>query len=378
MANWWDPEGASLSVWAAYNPYEANSQAHSYMDVSGNGNDVTAGTAPGWANGSGWTFTAASSQYLVTTFAPANDQSQTVIVQFSGVDNNGYLFGCIEDANEEFWIIPDDGASAVEFANGQADTDATVHLEGNLALAGDEGYKDGVALGLSMGAWAGSSTTAAYIGAYNNNGGGAAGFLNGTIKLMVIYDVALTDAQVAAVVDAMRLQTAPDIAVSVWDGSRWSALDARFEDTINALCIGAQDGYMEAIYDIYVGLDETGTAQVSGSVTVTNDGTARAWPKLVISRSGGGEAIITSLRNETTGEWVAFNYPLLDGETLEIDFQRRWLTSSFAGSVMSRMLAGDLFALQSGSNTITFFVKTTPEPTIEAYLTHTEAYLSAD
>jgi hypothetical protein len=45
---------------------------------------------------------------------------------------------------------------------------------------------------------------------------------------------------------------------------------------------------------------------------------------------------------------------------------------------MSQMLAGDLFALQPGANTITLFVRTDPAPTVTAYLRYKDTYLSAD
>lgn len=378
-AYWWDPDDESLSIWTAWRPYGADSLAHSYMDLSGNGNDATVGTAPGWDTGEGWQFTAASSQYLTTAFTPANDQSQTVIVQFKAVTNNGYLFGCIEDANEEFWIIPDDGGGNVEFANGQSNTDATVVLAGNLAVAGDEGFKEGVAQSMSLGAWAGASAEVAYIGAYNQGGGGgAAGFLGGTIQAMAIYDVTLTDAQVAKVAVAMTAMIQPAILISVWNGMSWASLDLEVNDTINALAIGAPDAMIPSGYQIYAGIDAAGNAQVAGSTTITYAGTGKAYPVMVISRSGAGTATITSLRNETTGESVSFNYELMDGEELEIDMKQRLLTSTFAGNVMAQMLAGDLFGLQPGSNQITLLVRIRDKPVVTSYLVWRDTYLSAD
>lgn len=373
---WWDPDNEGLSVWAAYRPYGADDLAHSYMDLFGNGNNVTEGvTAPDWDAATGWEFDGVG-DYLVTTFVPANDQSQTVIVQFSGVANNGWLCGMDNGADRRFGIVPDDGAAAVAYYNGGTQAIGPALLAGNLGVAGSEPYRAGADDGASLGAWGVATALATFIGAINNGVG--ASFCECTIEALVIYDTALTAAQVAKVAAAMQAMVEAEIFISVWNNSIWSYLDIQLTETVNALCTGAEDGRVLGMYNLYAGMEDTGSAKVAGSATITYNGTARAWPVLTIDRDGDGEAVITSLRNETTGEWVAFNYELVDGEELVIDFAARKLTSTFAGSVVSSMLAGDLFALQPGENVITLLVRKTEYPTITARMTWRDAYLSAD
>ena len=87
----WDPNALGLSIWAAYEPKGAASLAASYVDLSGNGNDAAPGVAPTLS--SGWVFNGGT-QYLTTTFAPANDQNQAVFVQYADViQGNRYLLG---------------------------------------------------------------------------------------------------------------------------------------------------------------------------------------------------------------------------------------------------------------------------------------------
>ena len=127
-ANWWDPNGDGLCIWAAYQPKGAANQAASYVDLSGNGNNAGVGVAPGWDAVNGWKF-AGTNQYLTTTFIHNRDQTQTMIVQFTNVGNNGYLCGAYTGANY-WWIGPNIAAIGCRYANGGIQNVAPALLAG--------------------------------------------------------------------------------------------------------------------------------------------------------------------------------------------------------------------------------------------------------
>lgn len=133
---------------------------------------------------------------------------------------------------------------------------------------------------------------------------------------------------------------------------------------------------------IYVSTTVTGTAQVSGFTTITNDGTATALPRITISRSGGTSALLQSIYNETTGQELYFDLAIADGDTIVIDFVDRTVTSKFSGaSAIKDLLRGSDFsewALAPGENVISVFVNETGSPTITAVMSWKERYLSVN
>ena len=120
-----------------------------------------------------------------------------------------------------------------------------------------------------------------------------------------------------------------------------------------------------------------------GLVSVTNDGTAPAYPKIVFARSGGTLATIKTLRNETTGKEILFDYDLSDGETLTIDLaplQKSAISSTF-GRRLDAVLGSSSFGswlLQPDSNDVTAFVDVTGGPTVTAYMVWKDVYKSFD
>ena len=204
-ADWWDPNGDGLCVWSAYQPKGAASQAASYLDLSGNGNDAVVGTAPTWNAVNGWIFT--PNQYLTTTFVAQNDQSQSVIIQVTNVVGGPgarYAAGSRNAGQaDRFYIAPDAGGGAnVYYGNGGFVAAAPAMVLGNLAVAGNQGYRNGVADGAAIGAFGWVPDQPLYIGAINQSGG-ALNFFAGYIQVMAIYDCTLTAPQVSVVATAM-------------------------------------------------------------------------------------------------------------------------------------------------------------------------------
>lgn len=203
-ADWWDPDGEGLCVWAAYQPKGALSFAASLIDLSGNGNDAgdPGGAAtPGWNTVNGWTFDGLA-DYLTTTFVPQNDQSQSVLVQYTNVTNAGDVCGCRTTVPAQFRIIPD-STGTVRYQNGAASVAVAPQLAaGNLGIAGNQGYRNGAADGGALAAWGGASTFALYIGA-RNRAGAADAFCAAYVTAIAIYDCVLTAGQMLNVATAM-------------------------------------------------------------------------------------------------------------------------------------------------------------------------------
>lgn len=203
-SNWWDPFGEGLCVWAAYQPKGAPNFAASLYDISGNGNDAIdpgGAATPAWNAVDGWVFDG-TGDYLITTFRPDIDQSQSALVQYTDVVSN-YLFG------SDNWPV-DNGAFFINlgipgnwnFANGLSMAGGVAVAAGNLGIAGANGYQDGVFTAGPVAAWPGIPLHDVYIG-IDNYGAVDYGFLTGKIQAVVFYSCVLTPQQMAAVATAM-------------------------------------------------------------------------------------------------------------------------------------------------------------------------------
>jgi hypothetical protein len=200
VPDWWDPNVEGLCIWAAYQPKGALNFAASLVDLSGTGNDAIdpgGANTPGWDAVNGWTFDGIA-QYLVTTFVPDNDQSQSVLVQFTDVTNTFWALGQFDAANRSFAICPN--RPNVRYDNGTARTVVPSLLAGNLGIAGDQGYRNGVADGAVMAGWGGAAVLPVTIGARSGVAYGAL-----YIQSLALYTCVLTAPQMLAVETAMAL-----------------------------------------------------------------------------------------------------------------------------------------------------------------------------
>ena len=202
---WWDPQGEGLCVWSAYQPMGAASFAASLLDLSGNGNnagDPGGANTPDWTALTGWDFDATVPEYLTTAFVPQIDQSQSMIIRFSGVANNGYLAG-MQDAvgTRGFYLLPNAPGPFREYRNGNRTQVAGFALIGNVCIAGNQGYYNGAADGAPMAGWGAVPVNSVWIGC--RNFGMVDTPITGFIQAMAIYDCTLTAPQVLAVYTAM-------------------------------------------------------------------------------------------------------------------------------------------------------------------------------
>lgn len=171
--------------------------------------------------------------------------------------------------------------------------------------------------------------------------------------------------------------------LACWNGYSWTHPDIQLPANSIVYTVRCNGN------DIYLGYDTSGTTYFSKqNYYITNNGTARNYPVIAITRSGGTTASLRYIRNETTGATLYFNYSLQDGETLYIDFRetKRSIVSSFYGDVWRAMLRGsqftDFFLIPStgatGSNLISVFSYTTGAPTMTCNISNITRHESID
>lgn len=200
--DWWDPTGAGLCIWAAYQPIGAASLAASYVDQSGNGNNCGPGVAPAWDAVNGWRFNG-TTQWLDTLFQPQNDQSQSMLVQFTTFVQAGGQH-CLTGCNQadrwkiDLWVW----APNARYANGGFVVAPGAIVAGNMCVAGNQGYRNGAPDGAPIAGYGAALNLNTYIGAVNL-WGGPAQFCQVYIQAYALYDCTLTAPQVLAVATAM-------------------------------------------------------------------------------------------------------------------------------------------------------------------------------
>jgi hypothetical protein len=135
--------------------------------------------------------------------------------------------------------------------------------------------------------------------------------------------------------------------------------------------------------DLYLGFNTSGTAYFSyQNYYVTNNGTARAYPKITINTSG-GTILPKYLKNESTGATIWMDGKIFDGETLTLDFSEgvRGVYSSFYGNKLTSVLRGSAFTdfyLLPGNNIISLYITQPGSPTVTEIIQWQERHESID
>ena len=173
--------------------------------------------------------------------------------------------------------------------------------------------------------------------------------------------------------------------IAKWNGINWLYTDIDFGTITggDGLDISAADPVIMNNYDVYIGLNASAAETFAGSTTVNNAGTAPAHVEFIVTRSGGTSARLKTLRNETTGKELVFDYALLDGETLTVNLvpTETSIISSLFGSRFDAILSGSdagSWILQPGDNNVTCFVDVAGAPTVTAWLEWRTASKGAD
>jgi hypothetical protein len=168
--------------------------------------------------------------------------------------------------------------------------------------------------------------------------------------------------------------TLPD-SLAVWNGAAFVYPDVNLPGAaIPAILLRGLDG------TLYVAFTTTGTATAAGTTTVTNPGTARSYPTIILTGPTATAARIFSITNPTTNRAIYLNLTMNPGETVTLVFKPDQLsfTSTFQGNIANTILPGSTtadFFLQPGANTINVF---SADSTVTATLYYRPAYLSMD
>jgi hypothetical protein len=204
--DWWDPNEEGLCVIGAYQARGAASYAASLVNRPNPGvNDLIEGNGVvPWDAVNSWGFVTVAAQWLDTGFIPQNDQSQSMLVQFANVVGSGtlYLAAARTAGGRIFALLPATAGGRVAYENGGASSVLPNLVAGNLGVAGNRGYRNGITEGGNIPGWAGSSFRQVFIGCRNNQGVADA-FVTANIYAVVVYDCVLTAPQMLTVATAM-------------------------------------------------------------------------------------------------------------------------------------------------------------------------------
>jgi len=170
-----------------------------------------------------------------------------------------------------------------------------------------------------------------------------------------------------------------------WNGASFAHLDINPPGLAQVVAIGQTDQVVARKYDVWLGLSMAAMdiSYYAGVATVSNSGTENVYPYLKVKRSGGNRATLKTLRNETSGYELYFDYDLRDGETLTVDLnpKAKNISSSFYGKRLDAVLANSdmgQWRLRPRSNTVSCFVDVAGAPTVTAWLQWRDAYNGLD
>lgn len=205
---WWAVGGIAASAVAAYRAIGAADYATSKVNLVNPGTyNASDGTAyPTWASATGWTFVAASSQYLTTTLAIGANKNYSVLVRFSNADSGTQaVVGCFTTANTSaLYMRPNIAGpfSAYVYGCTTGTVNATAATSGVMGVCGPTPYMNKVAQAVYTQDGTGAGAQPFYMGCANVNGS-ASSFYGGKIQAVAIYSSKI-DTSVSALTDAMN------------------------------------------------------------------------------------------------------------------------------------------------------------------------------
>jgi hypothetical protein len=293
--------------------------------------------------------------------ASANNTVRAILVQGNTLYAGGLFTGIFNIAANR--IASWDVAAAVGSALGTG-ANSTVNsfalgADGLLYIAGNFTTLNGVAIQY-IATWNGA--------AFNRVGDATA--LNAAVRTLRASPTGLL--YLAGDFTTANSLTLPDKA-AIWNGSTFVAIDVDMPGAAAPQWFTtAPDG------TLYMGFDTFGTGVASGVTTVTNTGTARAYPVITVVGPTTGTSRLYQLWNVTTGKYLYLNYTISAGETLTIRMAQGGpvVVSSWTSVVVGAILPGSApdFALGKGDNTISFYsASSTVTATIQWAITYQRA-----
>ena len=162
---------------------------------------------------------------------------------------------------------------------------------------------------------------------------------------------------------------------AIWNGATWV-----YEDIIPAATASMYGSLSLPNGQFYIGTTNGGSAIGPGTTTITNTGSARAYPIIKIYGPSSGTARIYSIYNATTNRSMWLNLTISAGEVCTLVFQPDSLsfTSTFQGNIANSILSGSNtadFFLDPGANNIAFL---SASSTVVATLYYRPAYVTLD
>ena len=192
---------AAVNCMAAYQPKGAADYAGSKVNLANPGtyNAVNGAAYPTWDVTDGWIFAKASKQFLTTGYTLTS--TSTVLVRFSAAAEGAAFGNYNYTSGGGFAAFPKVGVSQLYFCPGTI-TKAE-KTSGNLCIAGNEGFRDGVSDGTGGTSW--PTLRTCFIGANSNQSDSVVdgNCLTGKIQALAIYDTVLTLTQIGLLVTAM-------------------------------------------------------------------------------------------------------------------------------------------------------------------------------
>ena len=143
---------------------------------------------------------------------------------------------------------------------------------------------------------------------------------------------------------------------ALWNGYSWVAVP---QDNLPAFYAFAEDDTSDAWY--FGGTYSAGTRYASARKSITNAGSARAYPVITIAATAASQRLLY-IRNDTNDKTLWFDYLMQDGESIVIDCTpgHKTMTSSYYGErVGDNPLPGSqlsTFCLNPGGNNISTLV----------------------
>jgi len=198
---WWDLDGTITSCVVAYQPKGAASYAASKVNLANAGtlNAVDGAAYPTWDATNGWMFASASTQYLDTGATIL--LTWTFIVRFynapSGVQ---VVCGQVSSPYTLNRLIPNRN----DLVYYGSSTKAPGIASGVLALAGDDGYRNGTLDYENANVGIGGATAVSFYLGAQHEGANAAAPYGGYIQAFAAYNSVLTAQNIADLTTAMN------------------------------------------------------------------------------------------------------------------------------------------------------------------------------
>ena len=205
-ANWWEPTTGSYTVVAAYQAKGAASLAASYVNLANPGTyDLTEGNAPTFDTSYGWAFDG-SADYLRTGINPSGTNKQySMFVRYSNWDSSGAYYdralaGMFSGGTNSFLIFMQSATRIDFYSSGSRSYIGPTHpTSGVLGIAGNQGYYNGSAYGLTISAGSDLASVTIDIGSTAGTR-----LYKGRIQAVAIYSTELSSTQVAEITDNME------------------------------------------------------------------------------------------------------------------------------------------------------------------------------